>query len=257
MKSEILLIGENHLGEYNLKKTIEKNKFKPKLLLVEGPFEKEEKIENILLDFKINSKLEYPSKLFPLISEEDKQKYINDRNIPKNIEIKGLWNPNIKIFQESVNELCLEYYKLGNLDLEESFLGGSTSFNFLKIGELLKPIKPYLNKLKNLNLIKEEKDYLNWQIDQVNRILNEIDSNKEDNEKINELTFINSIRKLEQFEKQRETLTFRTNNHIFLNTINNNLQSRKIIVIVGSKHLFYLTKSLKRKGHNVEQLILG
>jgi hypothetical protein len=257
MKSDILLIGENHSGGYNFKKIVKERNFKPNLLLVEGPFEKNDNVENILLDFKINCKIEYPSQLFPLISEEDKAKYIKNRNIPKNIEMKGLWDPEKRIFLESINELCLEYYKLGNMESEDSLLSGDTAFKFRKMQVLLKPLSSYLKKLKEIVYIKEEKEYLNWQIGQIERILNEIDCNKYDENKIDELVFINSIRKLEQFEKQRETLTFRTNNFSFLNTIRENLSLKDIAVIVGSKHVKYLSKMLKKNGHVIYEEIVG
>lgn len=256
MKKRALVIGEKHCNKYDFKKTANLLNFKPDILIVEGPFDQmNSKRKNIIEDF-YNTNPTFPKNFFINI---DKGKYIEQKGIPKNMEIYGIEDLNLAHFRSAITLLCNNYYEIDNqttkqlLSNNENEVEEEIKILFDEYKNKFVPLHSYLVKLSNeKTYTKNEKKLIEWQVGVVQSIIKQMDNAIREKKFLYEIVYFNYMRSSEIFERQFKVHSNSTRNKIFVDSLTYIYPSYENIgVIVGSDHSKFITNNLKRMGYEI------
>jgi len=263
MNKKVLLIGEQHHDTYNFNGIAKKLKFKPEILLVEGPFDKintnntRTGIKNFIDNNPILQK-NFPYEFFINFTDEHRKHFKNQRGITSRMKVYGIEDLNLSSFRAAVALLCKNYYEIDNSNTKQLMtIDHDLENTIAKIFEEYKrkfiPIFDYLTILsKEKTYTKNERILIEWQMSMVQAILKQIDNGLRDKDSLYQLTFLNQMRSGELFDKPLNYHCHYTRNKVFLETIQqlNNGYS-DIGIIVGEAHYNYLKNHLIKMNYEI------
>lgn len=241
-----LIIGESNTKEYNFTSICKEKKFKPDILLVEGPFShmNSERINSYKKFLK-----EYPDFNSKLFVEEDNS-YTEKRGIyPQGkYEVHGLDDLGLTRLRNISTRVFLKYYNLkDSIDSKNISNDDSIKEIISQYKKVLEPIHNYSNVLLNKKIYsKNEKKIISWQRNTAQTIIKEINTCLELND-LYKVIFHNKTRVSVMFEKQMMSHIVHTRNKIFLeNILGLDYKYENVAVILGKEHSNFIKRNLSR-----------
>jgi len=256
MKKNALVVGEIHSEKYDFKSIANLLKFKPDILIVEGPFDQmNSKRKNIIEDF-LKSYPTFPKSFFLNI---DKNEYLKLKGIPKDLKVYGIEDLNLASFRSAITLLCKNYYEIDDQSSKQLFSNDEKELEkeirilFEEYRSKFVPLHSYLIKLSNeRTYTKNEKKLIEWQASVVQSIIKQMDSAIREGKSLYQLTFLNQLRVTDIFEKQFYYHSHSTRNKIFVDSLTNIYSNYDNIgVIVGADHSKFIANNLRRMNYNI------
>jgi len=250
-----LIIGEFHSNEYNFTQICRELNFKPDLLLVEGPFEKYgDRRKNLIKDF-FDKNPTYKKTSFIDINKEE---YLLNRGINKDLEINGIENYGLSSFRGLICLLSNKYYELERADAKDYMeidekIDDKINLIFLKCKTKITPLFNYMTFLSNdKSFSKYEKVLIDWQKSVLQSILKQIDTGLNGDKSSHQIIFENYLHKTELFDKPMMFHSINTRNKMFVETIDLlNNKYDNIGIIVGEAHYNFIKNNLIRRNYNI------